>query len=115
MEAMASQNQSTADETNPLEDIERLEGEGPATGAVHQNVGDIAAYDLTDKRSHGDGLPGLDIVTERFAATFRRTLSSALRQSVDVKLMSTEVILFRDFVPQNERFHNIVLIPFSLA
>jgi flagellar motor switch protein FliM len=100
---MASQNESAAGENNPLQDIERLDSEGQPTGAVHNDAADVVAYDLTDNSNQVDGLPGLEIVTERFAATFRRTLASALRQSVDVKPMSTELILFRDFVQQVPR------------
>ena len=103
MEAMASQNQSPEGEANPLEDIERIEGDAQSTGALHQDASGVVSYDLTDKRAQSDGLPGLEIVSERFAVTLRRTLSSALRQSTEVKPMSTEVILFRDFVQQVPR------------
>ncbi len=49
------------------------------------------------------GFPGLDIVSERFAASFRRTLSSALRQSCDIQAIGTDSIKFSDFVLQVPR------------
>jgi flagellar motor switch protein FliM len=65
--------------------------------------GPVEAYDLTSKRSLRGGVPGLDIVGERFAASFRRTLSSALRQTCEIHAVSTEAIKFADFILQVPR------------
>jgi flagellar motor switch protein FliM len=64
----------------------------------------IEAYDLTSKKAAiRGGVPGLDIVGERFAASFRRTLSSALRQTCEIHAVSTEAIKFADFILQVPR------------
>jgi len=64
----------------------------------------LETYDLTSKRaSIRGGVPGLDIVGERFAASFRRTLSSALRQACEIHAVSTEAIKFADFILQVPR------------
>ena len=64
----------------------------------------IEPYDLTSKRAAiRGGVPGLDIVGERFATSFRRTLSSALRQTCEIQAVSTEAIKFADFILQVPR------------
>lgn len=101
MEGMASQGH-TPRGTGPREGKARA-GESERMGALHRAPGDLPSYDLTGKRSRQGGLPGLEIIAERFAVSFRRTLSSALRQSCDLRPISTEVILFSDFVLQVPR------------
>jgi flagellar motor switch protein FliM len=49
------------------------------------------------------GMPGLSIICERFAASFRRTLSSAMRQMCEIQPVNTEVIKFSDFILQVPR------------
>lgn len=79
---------------------------GTGTNGVLHNNPDVAVenYDLTGK-SHAlrGGMPGLNIVCERFAASFRRTLSSSLRQMCDIQPVNTEVIKFSDFILQVPR------------
>lgn len=75
------------------------------SGVLHRNpTGDLEAYDLTG-RSHAvrGGMPGLSIICERFASAFRRTLSSAIRQTCDIQPVNTEVIKFSDFILQVPR------------
>ncbi len=82
-------------------------GEGALArkGALHKNPGaDVESYDLTGKsRAMRGGMPGLEIFGERFSISFRRTLSSALRQTCELRPVSTEVIKFADFILQVPR------------
>ncbi len=75
------------------------------SGVMHREAPEkLEPYDLTSKRAAmRGGMPGLDIVGERFCKAFRRTLSSALRRTCEIQAVSTEVIKFADFILQVPR------------
>ena len=63
----------------------------------------VESYDLTQSRNMSGGMPGLEIIGERFAASFKRTLATTLRQACDIQALSIELITFRDFILQVPR------------
>lgn len=64
---------------------------------------EVENYDLTQSRNMSGGMPGLEIIGERFAASFKRTLATSLRQACDIQALSIELITFRDFILQVPR------------
>lgn len=93
--AQPAQNPDADPIEEPVEDTDAEGSEG--------SDGGIEAYDLTQSRNLSGGMPGLEILGERFAMSFRRTLASALRLACDIQPVSVELITFRDFIMQVPR------------
>lgn len=61
--------------------------------------GEANSYDLTNQDRITRGrMPTLEIINERFARLFRVSLSTILRKSVDVSVVSTEMLKFGEFI-----------------
>lgn len=75
-------------------------GPSPFDGKGQAN---IASIDLVKDNRMVGNMPGLEIICERFAKSFRRTLSTVLKQSCEIEVVSTEVITFSDFILQVPR------------
>lgn len=59
---------------------------------------DVARYDfLSQDRIIRGRMPTLEVINERFARSFRTTLSSAIRKSADINIASTDIIKFGEF------------------
>ncbi|MFH1674188.1 MAG: flagellar motor switch protein FliM [Pseudomonadota bacterium] len=59
---------------------------------------DVVKYDFASQdRTVRGRMPTLEVINERFARSFRTSLSSALRKVVDVNIASTDVIKFGEF------------------
>ncbi len=104
--AESTEQQPTEGE-EPAAGAEETPGVTPLADALPTELGSgtssVREYDLTSRAKTLGGMPGLDIINERFATAFKRTLSSALRQSCDIQTISTEVITFADFIMQVPR------------
>lgn len=95
------------------EPVEQGASVGPNAGASSRSpfVGSSQSVDQGDYETANllegsrvlEGMPGLEIISERFAKSFRRTLATVLRQACEIQTISTEVITFSDFILQVPR------------
>jgi len=76
-----------------------VKGEVETETDVPPEEGGLSSYDLTNQdRIIRGRMPTLEIINERFARLFRVSLSSVLRKTVDVSVVSTEMIKFGEFI-----------------
>ncbi len=60
---------------------------------------DVGVYDFhSGGRTVRGKMPSLQIINERFAGSFRTSLSNALRNLADISIFSTDVIKFGEFI-----------------
>lgn len=77
-------------------DVQTESKSGSAGGAKASEPFDFASQDRVVRGS----MPTLDMIHDRFARSFRSTISSATRRSIDVTAQSHEMIKFADFMRQ---------------
>ena len=76
-----------------------VKGEIETETNVPPENGASKTYDLTNQDRITRGrMPTLEIINERFARLFRVSLSSILRKTIDVSVVSTEMLKFGEFI-----------------
>lgn len=76
-----------------------VKGEVETESDVPSGESSTSSYDLTNQdRIIRGRMPTLEIINERFVRLFRVSLSSVLRKTVDVSVVSTEMIKFGEFI-----------------
>lgn len=76
-----------------------VKGEVETESDVPAEEEGLSKYDLTNQdRIIRGRMPTLEIINERFVRLFRVSISSVLRKTVDVSVVSTEMIKFGEFI-----------------
>ncbi len=74
-------------------------GDVPTGTAEPRSFGEVTPYDLTSQdRVIRGRMPALEIINERFARTFRATLSTQLRRVIDIGSPSIAIAKFGEFL-----------------
>jgi flagellar motor switch protein FliM len=74
-------------------------GAGGGGNAQTLDQPDVVAYDLTNQdRVIRGRMPTLEIINERFVRLFRMSLSNSLRKIASLRIISTDILKFGEFV-----------------
>jgi flagellar motor switch protein FliM len=76
-----------------------VKGEIDTETDVPPEEGGVNQYDLTNQdRIIRGRMPTLEIINERFSRVFRVSLSAVLRKTVDISVVSTQMLKFGEFI-----------------